>query len=153
MEALRVQAWKLTPAQMLPFFLEEVPKDDDQRLQALARVYAQCASAHNAATYLAEAEEWDFLAVYYDRIDHVGHGFAQYAPPRMSHVSEDDFKTFGHVIESTYRYHDMMLGRWMEIAGDETVVIVLSDHGFHLGASRPLAERGRVSGERRPEFT
>lgn len=148
MEQLRVTAAQLTPAQMLPFFLGTFPKDDDPRLQALAKIVAQCASVHNAATYLAEAEEWDFLAVYHDMIDHVGHGFAEFAAPRMEHVSEEDFQTFQHVIESTYRYHDLMLGRWMEIAGDDTAIVLLSDHGFYHGAGRPLAERGYISGER-----
>ena len=148
MSKLRVTAAQLTPEQMLPFFLEKLPNDDDKRLQTLAHFFAQCASVHNAATYLAEAEEWDFLAVYYDMIDHVGHEFAQYEPPRMEHVSEEDFKTYRYVLESTYRYHDMMLGRWLELVDDETVVIVLSDHGFYHGVGRPLAERARLSGER-----
>ena len=81
-------------------------------------------------------------------IDHVGHGFAEYTEPRLPHVSEEDFKTFRHVIESTYRYHDLMLGRWLELANEDTTVIVLSDHGFYHGEARPLAERGRLSGER-----
>ena len=109
---------------------------------------AQCASVHNAATYLAEAEDWDFLAVYYDMIDHAGHDFARYEAPRMEHISEEDFKTYRYVIESTYRYHDMMLGRWLELIDDQTTVIVLSDHGFYHGEGRPLAERARLSGER-----
>jgi predicted AlkP superfamily phosphohydrolase/phosphomutase/Flp pilus assembly protein TadD len=153
MEKLRLQASTLTPAQMLPFFLEKLPVDDDPRLQALARVYAQCASVHNAATYLAEAEEWDFLAVYYDMIDHVGHGFAQFEPPQMRHVSDEDFKVFRHVMESTYRYHDLMLGRWMELAGEDCIIILLSDHGFYHGEARPLANRGHLSGEREPGVT
>lgn len=148
MEQLRVDASKLTPAQMMPFFLEKVPADDDPRLQSLANIVAQCASVHNAATYLAESEEWDFLAVYYDMIDHVGHGFAQFTAPQLPHISDDDFKTFQHVMESTYRYHDLMLGRWLELADENTTIIVLSDHGFYQGEARPLAERGRISGER-----
>ena len=148
MEKLRITPPKLTPAQMVPFFLEAFPADEDPRLQVLAKAVAQCATVHNAATYLAEAEEWDFLAVYYDMIDHVGHGFTEYAPPKMAHVSDDDFKIYKHVMESTYRYHDMMLGRWLDLAGEDTSIILLSDHGFFHGESRPLAERERVSGER-----
>jgi predicted AlkP superfamily phosphohydrolase/phosphomutase/Flp pilus assembly protein TadD len=148
MAKLRVTASQLTPRQMLPFFLEKLPDDEDNRLHKLAHLFAQCASVHNAATYLAETEDWDFLAVYYDMIDHVGHDFAEYGPPRMEHVSEEDFKTYQHVIESTYRYHDTMLGRWLELIDKDTAVIVLSDHGFYLGEGRPLAERARLSGER-----
>jgi len=148
MAKLRVTANLLTPSQLLPFFLEQLPNDDDIRLQKIAQLVAQTASVHNAATYLAEAEDWDFLAVYYDMIDHVGHDFAQYEAPRMEHVSEEDFKIYRHVLESTYCYHDLMLGRWLELIDDETVVIILSDHGFYHGEGRPLAERARLSGER-----
>ena len=150
MEKLRVTPATITPEQLAPFFLDKLPKDDDSRLQSLAKLVAQCASVHNAATYLAEVEEWDFLAVYYDMIDHAGHGFAQYTEPRMEHISEEDFEIFRHVMESTYRYHDLMLGRWLELAGADTTVIVLSDHGFYHGAGRPLADRGHISGERPP---
>ncbi|MDQ6623215.1 MAG: alkaline phosphatase family protein [Verrucomicrobiota bacterium] len=150
MEKLRTEPAKLHPAQMVPFFLDAFPADDDSRLQALAKLMAQTVSVHNAATYLAEAEEWDFLAVYYDMIDHVGHGFAEYVPPRLPHVPEEDFKIFQHVVESTYRFHDLMLGRWLELAGEDTTVIVLSDHGFYLNRGRPMAERGWIEGEPRP---
>ncbi|HEY5035642.1 MAG TPA: alkaline phosphatase family protein, partial [Chthoniobacterales bacterium] len=153
MEKLRVQASGLTAAQMVPFFLEKLPASDDPRLQAFARVYAQCATVHNAATYLAESEQWDLLAVYYDMIDHVGHGFAQFEPPQMSHVSDDDFKIYRHVMESTYRYHDLMLGRWMELAGEDTIIMLLSDHGFYHGEARPLADRGHLSGKREEGVT
>ena len=51
-------------------------------------------------------------------------------------------KTYRHVMESTYRYHDLMLGRWMELAGKDCTIILLSDHGFYHGEARPLADRG-----------
>jgi predicted AlkP superfamily phosphohydrolase/phosphomutase/Flp pilus assembly protein TadD len=148
MGKLRVTANLLTPSQLSPFFLEQLPNDNDHRLQKLAHLVAQTASVHNAATYLAETDDWDFLAVYYDMIDHAGHEFAQYEAPRMDHVSEEDFKIYRYVMESTYRYHDMMLGRWLELVDENTVVIVLSDHGFFHGEGRPLAERAHLSGER-----
>lgn len=150
MEQLRVDEGSLTAEQMRPFFLTRLPVHDDPRLGGLARQIAKCASVHHAATYLAEAEEWDLLAVYHDTIDHVGHGFAEYGAPRMPHVSETDFETYRHVMESTYEYHDLMLGRWLEIAGDDTLVILLSDHGFFHGEGRPLADRAQGSGERLP---
>lgn len=148
MTKLHVNPSQLTPAHLHPFFLNQLPADDDERLQGLAKLFAQCASVHNAATYLAESEEWDFLAVYYDLIDHCGHGFMEFAPPRMDHVSEADFAVFRNVMESCYRYHDLMLGRWMELAGEDTAIVLLSDHGFSSGDGRPLAERGLRTGER-----
>ena len=147
-EQLRVASSALSPAQMDFFFPERRPSDDDPRLQAMAKLVAQCAGVHNAATYLAQTEEWDLLAVYHDTIDHVGHGFAEFEPPRMPQISEEDFAVYGQVMERTYLHHDLMLGRWLELIDEDTAVIVLSDHGFYHGEARPLAERAHLSGER-----
>ncbi len=139
MEKLRVLPASLTGEQVAPFFLDGLPSDEDPRVQAFAALLAQNATVHNAATYLAEAEEWDFLAVYYDFIDHACHGFIEYRAPQMAHVGDGDFKIFGKLIDRVYQYHDLMLGRWLELAGDDTTIFIVSDHGFFSGNARPLA--------------
>ncbi len=138
LEKLRVTPGMLTPAQMACFFLDGLPEDDDPRLEAMALMVAQTASVHNAATWLAEAEDWDFLAVYYDMIDHCGHGFMEFRAPRLPHISERDFAIYGNIMDRVYEYHDLMLGRWLEIVGEETTIILLSDHGFFTGNLRPV---------------
>jgi len=35
------------------------------------------------------------------------------------------------VVENGYRFHDLMLGRLMALAGPDCAVMVVSDHGFH----------------------
>lgn len=55
----------------------------------------------------------------------------------MAHVSDLDFELYQNVMTSCYRYHDLMLGRLLELAGPETTVVLLSDHGFENGARRP----------------
>lgn len=136
--SLRVTPADLTEAQVGPFFLERLPANDDPRLQGFATLLAQNASIHNAATCLAQSEEWDFLAVYYDFIDHACHGFMEYRAPRLSHVSEDDFLTYGNLIDRVYEYHDLQLGRWRGIVGKDCTIMIVSDHGFVSGAARPL---------------
>ncbi|MBI9089416.1 MAG: tetratricopeptide repeat protein [Desulfobacterium sp.] len=84
-----------------------------------------------------ENSEWDFMAVYYDAIDHFGHGFMNYHPPQQDHVSDKDFEIYKGVVEAGYRYHDMMLERLIELAGEDTTVILVSDHGFHSDHLRP----------------
>jgi tetratricopeptide (TPR) repeat protein len=41
------------------------------------------------------------------------------------------------VVDGVYEFHDAMLGRLLELAGPETTVILLSDHGFQSGNLRP----------------
>ncbi|MBS0657084.1 MAG: alkaline phosphatase family protein [Verrucomicrobia bacterium] len=141
---LLVRPADLTPAQVAPFFLERLPADDDPLLHAFTTQLAKCASVHHAATWLAETQAWDFLAVYHDLIDHVGHALMPLAPPRLPKVSAEQHQIYGRTLERVYEYHDLMLGRWLEIAGPDAAVIVLSDHGFCSGTARPRGEDGQL---------
>jgi predicted AlkP superfamily phosphohydrolase/phosphomutase/tetratricopeptide (TPR) repeat protein len=136
---LQVRPDELSDEQVLPFIPQglEIDQDTDKRPAACGKTLAECATLHNAATYMVENEQWDLLAVYYDTIDHMGHGFMEYNPPKMDHVSDRDFELYKHVMTGTYRFHDMMLGRLMELAGPDTTLVLLSDHGFHHAESRP----------------
>jgi predicted AlkP superfamily phosphohydrolase/phosphomutase/predicted Zn-dependent protease len=138
---LRVHPGELDGAHILPFVPKaaEMEQEKDKRLVGLAKTIADCSSIHAAATHLLVKEPWDFAAVYYDAIDHFGHGFMRYHPPRQKQVSEKDFELFSGVIEAGYRYHDMMLAMLLACAGPETTVLLMSDHGFHPDHLRPAA--------------
>ncbi len=45
---------------------------------SIAKIIADCSTIHSATTYIMEHEEWDFMGVYYDAIDHFCHGFMKY---------------------------------------------------------------------------
>ena len=138
-EQLRIVPADLHPNQLLPFIptLAEIDPDQDLRPGHIARYLTEAVNIHNMATYLAEHEPWDFLAVYYDMIDHLGHGFMEFHDPKMSHTRPEIHERYRHVMTATYLYHDMMLGRLMELAGTDAHVILMSDHGFHSGRQRP----------------
>jgi len=128
------------PGELLRWFVPEydrVDQEKDKRLHTLASVIAETMSMHAAATEVVEHAEWDFAAVYYDSIDHFCHGFMKYHPPRMPQVDEESFAIFSGVVANAYRYHDAMLGRLLQLAGPDTTVVVMSDHGFHPDDLRP----------------
>jgi len=136
---LRLHPQELTPEHILPFIprAAEINQEKDKRLVSLAKIIADCTSIHAAATALVQLEPWDFMAVYYDALDHFSHGFMRYRPPRMQNVSEKDFEIYQDVVEGGYRFHDMMLGVLLHLAGEDTTVILMSDHGFHPDHLRP----------------
>jgi tetratricopeptide (TPR) repeat protein len=142
---LRFHPTELTEAELLPFLpgLNGMDRQDldtaekDPRMQSLLKIIAECTSIHSAATALIESEPWDFMAVYYDAIDHFGHAFMRYHPPKQGYIDDWDFRVFNHCLEGGYRYHDMMLGTLLRFAGEETTVILMSDHGFHPDELRP----------------
>lgn len=111
------------------------------RFGFLAQRLAEVISVHAVATELLEKEAWDFAAVYYECIDQVGHEFMQFHPPRLPEVSDRDFEFYHEVMTGIYRFHDLMLGRLVELAGPDAHVLIVSDHGFESGARRP---RGTV---------
>ena len=144
-EDLRIHPGEITFKQIAAFFNHQhLPALDDPRLGSLTRTLAQCASTHNAATWLAARDDWDLLAVYYDAIDHIGHTFVEYHPPAMPHVSTEDAAVWGEVVTDMYRFHDLMLGTLLDLAGPDSTVILLSDHGFYSDHLRPaVAEHFR----------
>ena len=138
-DRLRIHPAELTQAHLLPFVPKaaEIDQDKEKTLASLSRIIADCATIHSAATWILEHESWDFMAVYYDAIDHFSHGFMNFHPPRMKGVPGKKFELYQHVVSAGYRFHDMMLARLLQLAGEETTVILISDHGFHSDHLRP----------------
>ncbi len=138
--ALRVHPHSLA-GDMLRHFVPQAPEIDqekDRRLDTLAKTLAECSTMHAAATHLMlHRPGWEFAAVYYDALDHFSHAFMRYHPPRQPWVPEADFEMYQGVINAGYVFHDMMLGALLRIAGPETTVFVISDHGFHPDHLRP----------------
>lgn len=139
---IRIHPHQLTQAHLFPFLpnaasLDQTVEFNQKRLDGLRSIIAETATIHNAATYILEHEEWDFLGVYYDGIDHFGHGFMKYHPPKMDHISQEDFEMWNNVVTAGYRFHDMMLGRLMKLAGEDATIMLISDHGFHPDHLRP----------------
>lgn len=139
LKEIRFHPSELVFEQVRPFVPKaaDVDQDEDRRLAAVMKILAECVSVHSAATWLVENEPWDLMAVYYDAIDHFCHGFMKYHPPRRSFITERDFELYSGVVEAGYRFHDMMLGTLLSLAGDDTHIILLSDHGFHPDHNRP----------------
>ncbi len=63
----------------------------------------------------------------------------KYHPPRQSWIGERDFELYHNVVSMAYQFHDRMLGTLLEKAGEDTTVILMSDHGFHPDHLRPAS--------------
>lgn len=129
---LRIHATDIT-GEILRMFVpefEKVDQEKDKSLHDLAGIVAETMSIHAAATDLLENEPWDFAAVYYAGIDHFSHRFMR-CHAGQARPQETGPALFKHVILNAYRYHDAMLARLLQLAGPQSAVMVISDHGFH----------------------
>nr|MBA3916645.1 alkaline phosphatase family protein [Terriglobales bacterium] len=138
---LRMHPSEITEAAILPWIprAAEIDQENDRRLEVFAKILAENCSIHNAATWILRNEPWDFMAVYYNGIDHFCHAFMHYHPPKLQGVPEQQYEIYKDVVNGAYRFHDMMLATLVELAGPETTIILVSDHGFHSDHLRPLS--------------
>lgn len=142
--ALRVLPGEIDASAILPFVPEAatVMRQENHRLGKLQYMLAQTATVHAVATHLMASTEWDFTAVYYEGIDRFGHEFMHCHPPKMEQVSEEEFQAYRQCMTGIYRFHDMMLQTLLTMAGEETAVILMSDHGYYNDHLRPDPREG-----------
>lgn len=145
--AERIADLRLHPLEVEPSLIQMlIPKaaELDQTLPqvqhlltALRQRLAECISIHSIATDLLEHEPWEFATVYYECIDQVGHDYMPFHPPRLPWINEHAFEAFREVMTGIYRWHDLMLGRLVELAGPDAHILLVSDHGFLNDERRP----------------
>lgn len=117
--------------------LDEIDLEKDQRPLRLADKLAETFSVQAAATWAMQQDDWDLTAVYFRAVDEISHHFMPYHPPRLEGLPEKDFELYQDVVNSTYRLHDLMLTRLVDLAGPDAAVVLISDHGFHSDHLRP----------------
>ncbi|MGV6830724.1 MAG: alkaline phosphatase family protein [bacterium] len=137
---LRMFPFEVTEAHLYPFVprAHDVDQENHKGLTAIAKILSENTSIHNGATKLLRTTEWDFMAVYYDLIDHFCHSFMKYHPPKLPSVDANNYDIFKEAVTGAYIYQDMMLERKLQLIDENTTVIVMSDHGFESGPHRIL---------------
>lgn len=138
--ACKVDASDITLDQLLPFVpnAAHVDQQKDKHLHNLAALLANCNTIANLGKWVLQNESPDFTAVYFDVIDQVCHTFMKFFPPQMQGVPDEYFHLYQDVIRQMYIHHDTILGELIELAGKDTAVLLLSDHGFLNDHQRPV---------------
>ena len=77
----------------------------------------------------------DLLMVYVEAADTVSHLYGHlFRAGKLAGEIEEQRRRFGHAVERTYQFIDRLVGQYMQNIDDHTTLVVLSDHGFMLGA-------------------
>jgi tetratricopeptide (TPR) repeat protein len=103
----------------------------------LIMLYATAKSYENIAVHVLAGNQPDFLGVYFELCDAVGHLFMSYSPPRLEWVDEKEYENYKDVMLHTYMLQDRIIGDLLKMCDDGTVVMLASDHGFKSGPNRP----------------
>ncbi|TKJ37619.1 hypothetical protein CEE37_14000 [candidate division LCP-89 bacterium B3_LCP] len=84
-----------------------------------------------SAQHLLKQDDWDCFMLYFNMIDVLEHYFWMYhdEEPFKEHKIYGDLP-FKDVVSNGYKVIDSMIGEVLQLIDDNTIVIVVSDHGF-----------------------
>ncbi|MCK4547476.1 MAG: alkaline phosphatase family protein [Candidatus Eisenbacteria sp.] len=103
---------------------------DGQEAALRDRLVHNLEARARVALELMEDEEWDLFWVVFTGPDKTQHFFWRFLDPEHPFYDEDKAKTFGGAIHDFWQRVDRVVGELLERVDDDTVVIVMSDHGF-----------------------
>ncbi|HEV8703028.1 MAG TPA: alkaline phosphatase family protein [Candidatus Polarisedimenticolia bacterium] len=140
----------VSPAQFAA--LRKQVKDDPKTayrepVNHLTKILASARSYQAIALDILKRGQPDLFSIYYQGIDEVCHRFAHYMPPRMEMATAEEFAAYHDTVFAYYRYQDRLIGEVLAKLSKDTVVIVVSDHGFQNGTSRPTREPPYIEGK------
>jgi predicted AlkP superfamily phosphohydrolase/phosphomutase len=90
-------------------------------------IFAMSRTQFQVVRYLLTSKEWDYFHFVDIGQDRVHHGFWKYHDPE--HVLHESDSPFRETIHEYYRHIDAEIGQVLELLSDDTIVLVVSDHG------------------------
>jgi predicted AlkP superfamily phosphohydrolase/phosphomutase len=114
--------------QIAPTYDVDVPQfrtDDKDNL--LRQIQDMTENRFRVVDHLLQNKPWDFFMLMEIGVDRIHHGFWSYHDPL--HRRYEPGNRFENAIHDYYTYIDSAIGRWLSALDDDTVVLVVSDHG------------------------
>lgn len=93
-------------------------------------VYAKDKTFADAGLHFLMKHRPEVFAVYLQGTDVVAHYYWGYMREEGFEVSNADARMYGGVVKNYYRFVDDVIATYLEAVGDETTVLLISDHGF-----------------------
>jgi predicted AlkP superfamily phosphohydrolase/phosphomutase len=93
--------------------------------------YAKDKSLKQISLYLWNKYKPSLLAVRFNQPDSAQHTLWKYMEPKyFPDVNDDGINKFGNTIYQTYILLDSYIGEFIKYADENTIIMILSDHGF-----------------------
>jgi ATP sulfurylase len=93
----------------------------------LRQIYEMTKKRFEVARYLLREKEWDFFMLVEMGVDRIHHGFWKFFDPE--HPKYEPGSPYQNAIKDYYKYLDQELGEILDMLDEDTVVLVVSDHG------------------------
>jgi predicted AlkP superfamily phosphohydrolase/phosphomutase len=126
-----------------------------QELEFVRAVRALNRTTLQATRYLMERQPWDFLISVFMGVDVMSHFMWRHMETGGASAPEPLRGVLASAIQDCYRDMDDVLAELMQAVGDDTHVIIMSDHGFggmdsYMSVNAWLVGRGYLRFKRNP---
>lgn len=99
----------------------------DRKDWLLEQLTSMMERRYQLVDHLLQQKTWDFFMLMEIGIDRLQHGFWSYFDPEHRRYSPGN--PYENAIHDAYIRIDRKLGEWMNMIGEDTIIIVASDHG------------------------
>ncbi len=125
----------------------------EDRDRILAEIYQMTEQRFTVCRHLLDTRPWDFFMMVEIGLDRIHHAFWRFSDP--AHPRHEPEHRYRDVIRNYYAYLDEEIGTLMERFDEDTVVMVVSDHGARpmhgaICVNEWLADAGYLVLEERP---
>jgi predicted AlkP superfamily phosphohydrolase/phosphomutase len=90
-------------------------------------IYTMSRKHFEVVRHFMRNSDWDYFQFVEIGLDRIHHGFWKYHDPQ--HVQHEPGNPYQEVIRDYYLFLDEEVGKLLELLDDDTVVLVVSDHG------------------------
>jgi len=93
----------------------------------LRQIYEMTEKRFKVVKHLVRSKDWDFFMLVEMGIDRIHHGFWKFFDPQ--HKKYQPGSPYQSAIRDYYKYLDREIGEILDMLDEDTVVLVVSDHG------------------------
>lgn len=114
--------------EMVGEYMIDVPNFRTENKDMLLRqIYEMTEKRFRVVRYLMNKKPWDFFMFVEMGTDRIHHGFWKFTDP--THKKYEEGNPYQSAIREYYKYVDREVGELLNLIDDNTVVLVISDHG------------------------
>lgn len=102
----------------------------DELTAIIKNFLAHSFAAHQIAMNTLEHEEWNNLSVFFTKLSDIVHTFTSFSFPKNKDLPRQLHDAFKPVLHKCYALLDKMLGELVRKAGEQTIVMLVSQSGY-----------------------
>jgi len=110
-----------------PYLMDVKGFRSEDKDQILAQIYEMTDQHFAMARHLISTRPWDFFMMVEMGVDRIHHAFWKFHDP--THRKFEPGNRYQHAIREYYRHIDKKISELLPALGDDTTVLVVSDHG------------------------